>query len=214
MSSVIINRSMTSLEIAEASGKRHDHVLRDIREMLEALDLHAPNFGGKTVVSTNNGGFRDVPIYTLPADELATLILGYDPKLRLKLVRWCRQIEAEKNAGLFHAPAPQVWITDDDLYYLVYPHKKKVPKTWPNTLGIARVFLNNIGLGQHIQAVGEDGAHRYDQIGAAAAVLSLGGKAALLLSSQEGLKAFVDRAAIAAPVVTQLNHLLPFVEEE
>lgn len=36
--------SMTSVEIAELTGKRHDHVLRDIRNMVE--ELNGPKFGG------------------------------------------------------------------------------------------------------------------------------------------------------------------------
>lgn len=38
---------MSSLEVAEITGKRHDHVLRDIRKMLNELELinAPPNLG-------------------------------------------------------------------------------------------------------------------------------------------------------------------------
>ena len=38
--------SMSSREIAELTGKRHDHVMTDIQKMLADLDLHAPEFSG------------------------------------------------------------------------------------------------------------------------------------------------------------------------
>lgn len=38
------NLTMSSLEIAELTGKRHAHVLRDIRGMFDELGIE-PNFG-------------------------------------------------------------------------------------------------------------------------------------------------------------------------
>ena len=38
--------TMSSLEIAELTGKRHDNVLTDVRKLLEELSLHAPDFSG------------------------------------------------------------------------------------------------------------------------------------------------------------------------
>ena len=39
-------RTMTSREIAELTGQRHDHVMADIRKMLDELGLDAPEFSG------------------------------------------------------------------------------------------------------------------------------------------------------------------------
>jgi phage regulator Rha-like protein len=39
----LIDLTMSTLEIAELTGKEHKHVLRDVREMLAKLDR--PNFG-------------------------------------------------------------------------------------------------------------------------------------------------------------------------
>ncbi len=41
-------QTMSSREIAELCGKRHDHVMRDIKKMLE--ELNAPKFGGVILV--------------------------------------------------------------------------------------------------------------------------------------------------------------------
>ena len=45
MSKLSVNvKSMSSLEIAELTGKRHDNVMNDIRKMLEDLDILTPEF--------------------------------------------------------------------------------------------------------------------------------------------------------------------------
>ena len=40
------NPKMSSLDIAEFTGKRHDHVMRDIEKMFAELNIHAPHFWG------------------------------------------------------------------------------------------------------------------------------------------------------------------------
>ena len=41
--SVIANQTMSTKEIAELTDKRHDHVLRDAKKMLQDLDLFDPS---------------------------------------------------------------------------------------------------------------------------------------------------------------------------
>ncbi|EEX2865598.1 hypothetical protein EMO44_12130 [Escherichia coli] len=52
--------SMTSVEIAELTGKRHDHVLRDIRNMVEELNGLNSEGVGEEVYKDAKGESRNV----------------------------------------------------------------------------------------------------------------------------------------------------------
>lgn len=76
--------TMSSREIADLTGKRHDHVLRDIREMFDSLGL-SPNFGEK--VETTGG--RPSTVYNLDRYHTEVLVTGYDVKRRAAVIkRW------------------------------------------------------------------------------------------------------------------------------
>ncbi|WP_375276206.1 Rha family transcriptional regulator [Methylorubrum thiocyanatum] len=78
-------RTMSSLEIAERTGKRHDHVMRDIRSMLEGLQINGPSFGG--VYRDGKGEQR--PCLHLPKRECLILVSGYSVELRAAIIdRW------------------------------------------------------------------------------------------------------------------------------
>jgi len=82
---------MSSLEIHELTGKRHDAVLRDIRNMLEDLNLPAHSFVG----CYKGGNGKDLPLYDLPRDLTETLITGYSVPLRRAVVVRLRQLEEQ-----------------------------------------------------------------------------------------------------------------------
>lgn len=72
---------MSSLRIAELTGKRHDHVLRDIRKML--TDIHGeggvPSFEDTRINPQNNQAY---PCFLLDEVHTLTLLTGYDAKAR------------------------------------------------------------------------------------------------------------------------------------
>ena len=84
--------TMSSLEIAELTGKDHFHVMRDIRSMLEELSIFEQSkFGG--YYKAENG--KQNPLFNLPRDLTETMITGYSVPLRHKVVVRLRELEGQ-----------------------------------------------------------------------------------------------------------------------
>lgn len=88
---------MSSKEVAELTGKRHDHVIRDIKSMLEQVIGHSPNLGNEQIqgvmVEKDQRGF--IKVIHLDHSHTITLITGYDARQRKKVVdRWL-ELEAK-----------------------------------------------------------------------------------------------------------------------
>lgn len=84
--------TMSSLEIAQLTGKRHDHVMRDISNVLG--ELHGedgPNFGGTYIDSLQ----REKPCYQLPRRETDILLTGYSIPMRAKVIDRWHELEAQ-----------------------------------------------------------------------------------------------------------------------
>lgn len=81
--------TMSSREIAELTGKRHDHVKRDIEKMLTELGEDAPKFGDIYLDSMN----REQTEYRLDRDLTENLLLGYSAPLRRKVLARMRELE-------------------------------------------------------------------------------------------------------------------------
>ncbi|MEC8823487.1 MAG: Rha family transcriptional regulator [Pseudomonadota bacterium] len=88
--------TMSSKEIAELTGKRHDHVMRDIEKMLDELELAAPKFGGTYVTEQN----KILPCYNLPKRECDILVSGYSLKYRAMIVDRWRELEQQAKPSL------------------------------------------------------------------------------------------------------------------
>jgi len=82
--------TMSSREIAELTGKRHDHVVRDIEKVLTDVGEGLPKFGD-TYKNEQNG--QEYRCYNLPKDLTITLVAGYRSDLRLKIVRRWMELE-------------------------------------------------------------------------------------------------------------------------
>ena len=90
---------MSSREIAELTGKRHDHVTTDIAKMLAELcgSEDIPKFRGIYRDSMN----RPRTEFLLPKRETLILVSGYSVELRARIIdRWQELEEAQR------APTP------------------------------------------------------------------------------------------------------------
>lgn len=84
-------QTMTSLQIAEVTGKTHSNVMRDIRNLLEQLE-------NKAQFSFELGSYQDAngqnrPCYILTKKDCLLLASGYDANLRAKIILRWEQLE-------------------------------------------------------------------------------------------------------------------------
>lgn len=86
------HQTMSSLQIAELTGKTHSHVMRDIRTILEQ-GVSESNFGLSSYTDANN---NPRPCYNLTKKGCLILASGYDAKLREKIIDRWEELENEK----------------------------------------------------------------------------------------------------------------------
>lgn len=95
-----IKETMSSLQIAEITGKQHAHVMRDIRTLLEQ-GVTESNFGLSNYKDSTG---RNLPCYNLTKKGCLILASGYDAKLREKIIDRWEELETEKRSGGFQVP--------------------------------------------------------------------------------------------------------------
>ena len=89
---------MTSLEIAELTGKQHKNVMQAIRNMEPAWEKTCGlkfQLTSRTVIQPN-GGTRDVPYYSLTKTECLYIATKFNDEARAKLVLRWEQLERQQ----------------------------------------------------------------------------------------------------------------------
>lgn len=91
-----IKDTMTSLEIAEVTGKLHTHIIRDIRNILQQ-GVTETNFGLSTYKDKTG---RTLPCFILTKKGCLILASGYDALLREKIINRWEELEKKNRPQL------------------------------------------------------------------------------------------------------------------
>ena len=91
-------QTMTSLEIAELTGKQHNHLMRDIRNMEPAWEkVQGSRFGlSSRTYQLPNGGTKEVPCYVLTKTECLYIATKFNDEARARLVLRWEELERER----------------------------------------------------------------------------------------------------------------------
>jgi len=89
-------QTMTSLEIAELTGKQHNHVMRDIRNMEPAWEKVAQSKFGLSTYKDSTG--RTLPCYSLTKTECLYIATKFNDEARAKLVLRWQELELQEQA--------------------------------------------------------------------------------------------------------------------
>ena len=92
------DQRMTSLEIAEVTGKRHSDLMRAIRNMEPAWQKTCGRkfaFTSRTIIQPN-GGTRDEPFYSLTKTECLYIATKFNDVARAQLVLRWEELEKER----------------------------------------------------------------------------------------------------------------------
>lgn len=85
--------TMSSRDIAELTGKEHFHVMRDLRALQGQLGAA---FGGSIQKWIHPQNEQSYDEFLLDKNTVLTLLLGYDPVARMKVVKRWQELEAQQ----------------------------------------------------------------------------------------------------------------------
>lgn len=149
---------MTSVEIAELTGKQHAHVMRDARNMESA---YTEVYGGLSkfgLSSYLNNQNKEQPMFSLTKSQVLFIVSGYNAVLRAKIQHRWEELEA-MNVASYQIQDPiaraEAWIEEQKVIKQLEEDKKvvealsiklseKVHKDAPKVKA-AEVFLDSKG---------------------------------------------------------------------
>lgn len=103
MNSIVeFKETMSSLQIAEITGKSHAHVMRDIRNIAQQLDNEGQTNFGLTNYTDAQGKNRSM--YELSKKGCLCLAAGYDANLRMKIINRWEELEIERKQPMVQLP--------------------------------------------------------------------------------------------------------------
>jgi len=95
------SKTMSSLEIAELTGKQHKEVLRDIRNILDQAEISSAQFCSVY----KDQQLIERPCFKLPRRECDLVIAGYSVKYRLAIIDRWQELESTAQLKL-----PQTYV--------------------------------------------------------------------------------------------------------
>ncbi len=123
---------MTSLEIAEITGKRHSDVMRDIREEIESIEkegLIAESIFALSEYRDSTG--RKLPMYTMGREGAMQIATRYSAAIRRKLIMKLEELENKIKVPTTFKEALQLAIEQQEKLekqQLVIQEKSKIIK--------------------------------------------------------------------------------------
>ncbi|WP_225616687.1 phage antirepressor KilAC domain-containing protein [Variovorax sp. 38R] len=132
--------TMSSREIADLTGRDHDNVRRDIKNMAEQLSL---SFEEKVEPST---GGRPSRIFLLPKRETLILVSGYSVELRARIIDRWQELEAGAPPALnmrdprqLVTAALQLIEVNQELQATIDQQQRKIDDDAPKVDGFERI---------------------------------------------------------------------------
>ena len=112
--SLQLQQTMTSLEIAELTGKQHNHLMRDIRNMEPAWEkVNGSKFG---LIEYEDLRGRMKPCYQLTKTECLYIATKFNDEARAKLVlRWEQLERNNRECGGAVAPTKKILALADEI---------------------------------------------------------------------------------------------------
>lgn len=102
ISTIVDGDRMTSLQIAEITGKPHNDVMKAIRKMEPAWQkVQGGNFSlMQEEVETNNGGHKMRPYYSLNKEECLYIATKFNDEARAKLIKRWKELEEQSKPSV------------------------------------------------------------------------------------------------------------------